>query len=93
MPWCGDGFVALPPLRVGDAVGVAPRFRGVEWFDDTSITCLSFEGDCVGVTGNNPVAVDDAAAAAKIDEVNDSIELDTDLFLGLLSFFTGLAVC
>ena len=93
MPWCGDGFVALPPLRVGDAVGVAPLFRGVEWFEDKSITCLSFEGDCVGDTGINPVAVDDAAAAAKIDEVNDSIELDTDLFRGLLSFFTGLAVC
>jgi hypothetical protein len=76
--------VALPPLRVGDADGVDDLLRGDEWLEDKSITLrLSFVGDCSGELDNASV-VADAAAAAKIDEVNDRIELATDFLVGVL---------
>ena len=66
VPWWGDGLVALPPLRVGDADEVDALLRGDEWLEDNSMTvCLPFIGDCSG----EPVEAE-AAAAAKIEEVS-----------------------
>ena len=75
--------MALPPLRVGDADGVDDLLCGDEWLEDKSMTLrLSFVGDCSGELDNDSV-VADAAAAAKIEEVNDRIELATDFLVGV----------
>ena len=75
--------MALPPRRVGDAEGVDALFKGDAWLEDKSITLrLSLEGDCSGELDNSSL-VADAAAAARIDDVKERIELVTDFFVGV----------
>ena len=75
-------MIALPPRRVGDADGVDDLFKGDELLEDKSITRLrSLEGDCSGELASSSFDAD--AAAARIDEVNERIELVTDFFVGV----------